>query len=300
MQPVRRFDVQGVLWRRFSRWASGNVPVWLERTIILGWTCPFFFFWAPGRRAVMENLRVIAPAIYPRRLFRTFRLFLNFALTFTDTVEYTENGFTMDWEIEGGEHFDSLLRLDTGAIILTAHMGNYDLGSYLFGKVNRPITIVRAPEPDPETEEFSRKHREKAAGEKLNVNYSGESGSGMAIALVEAIHRGEIVAIQGDRIIPGVTSIGARLFDHTVPLPAGPFALAMATGVPIYPLFVVRRAHRTYRVIVGEPLLVRRTGGDRNADLQRSVDTWCETLERVIRRYWHQWFTFTRYFPESR
>lgn len=273
-----------------------NVPVWLEPIVIAFWSL-FFLLWGPGRRGVMRNLTAIKPRSWAIANFlRTYRVFWNFAWTITDNVRFKETRTTPDWEFDGLEHFEQLQSRDGGAIMLTAHMGSYDLGAQLFAETSsRPMTMVRAPEIDPQTREFEEAQHERL-GDGLKIDFSTRA-TDLALDLLDAVRRGEIVAIQGDRVTPGIASIPATLFGKPLQIPAGPFALAMAARVPIFPLFVVRVGRRHYRLVTREPIEVVRTR-DRAESFERAVAQWMEQLEAVIASHWYQWFTFEPYFDE--
>jgi lauroyl/myristoyl acyltransferase len=293
---VRRFAIRGVFWRQLLSLAVINTPWFVEQIVLLGWTAFFYLVWPPGRRAVADNLGAVLPgSSRAMNYVRVFRVFWNFACTMTDTMHFNERRMDVDWEFEGNEHLQRLVDDHAGAIIITAHMGNYDLGSYLFAeRMKRRITIVRVPEPDPDVEEFAVAKREEVAGDSFRVNYNTGPGL-LALDLVEALRNGEVVAIQGDRVLPGVAGTPTTLFGRSTAIPTGPFALSMATGATVYPLFIVRRGWRRYRVITGEPFVCLRTGRDREMDIRASVETWKTLLERVVRAHWYQWFTFERF-----
>lgn len=295
-----RLVIRGVFWRQYQYWAVDNVPHFLEPLTIWVYTTFFYLVWPPGRRAVTRNLGVILPGSSRLvNLARTWRVFLNFAWTMTDSARFARHRPQLDWEFEGAEWFRQLAATEGGAILLTAHMGNYDLGSYLFAeKAERPITIVRAPEADDASEEFAARSREQAGRGGFRVHYSASS-SMLALDLVHALQGGEIVAIQGDRVIPGVAGHPTTLFGRRTAIPSGPFALAMATGAPVFPLFIAREGRRRYAVIASRPIECRRSGRDRQADLERCIGEWKDVLEEVIRRYWYQWFTFGVFFEEE-
>lgn len=290
---VRRFAIRGVFWRQFLSFAVINVPWFVEQIILLGWTAFFYLVWPPGRRAVAHNLSAVLPGSWlATNYLRVFRVFWNFACTMTDTMHFNERRVAMDWEFEGSDNFQRLVDDHAGAIIITAHMGNYDLGSYLFAeRMERRITIVRVPERDPDVEEFAVAKREAVADDSFRVRYNTGPGA-LALDLLESIRNGEIVAIQGDRVLRGVAGTPTTLFGKSTALPTGPFALAMATGATVYPLFIVRRGWRRYRVITGEPFVCSRTGRDREKDIRAAVENWKSLLERIVREHWYQWFTF--------
>jgi predicted LPLAT superfamily acyltransferase len=286
---LRRFRPHGVFWRQFLRWAVLNVPYWCEAVILGFWTM-LFLLWGPGRRGVMANLAAILPGSSRlANFFRVYRVMWNFAWTIDDNVRFRELHVVPDWEFAGREHFEQLRNEPGGAIILTAHMGSYDLGAHLFAQLSdRPIVMVRAPEIDPQTREYEQAHQ--ATPETLKIDFSTRA-SELALDLLHALQRGEIIAIQGDRVTPGISVLPAALFGRKTHIPAGPFALSMAARVPIYPLFIIRLGRRSYRLVVGPPFRVERTR-DRAAGFEQAMAQWTRELESVLSSAWFQWYTF--------
>lgn len=274
------------------------MPLWAEPIVIGTWSM-IFLMWGPGRRGVMRNLTAIFPgSSWIVRFWRTYRVFWNFAWSMADNVRFKETRVAPDWDFVGNEYFEQLEAHQGGAIILTAHMGNYDLGAHLFSEIShRKIVMVRAPETDPQTRRHEEElHRRTTAGTNLAVDFSTRA-SDLAFDLLSAVQRGELVAIQGDRVTPGISTLNATLFGKATELPAGPFALAMAARVPIYPLFIVRLGRRRYRLVTGKPIEVVR-GRDRAQAFDRAMSEWTHELERVIRGAWFQWFTFAPFSRE--
>jgi lauroyl/myristoyl acyltransferase len=62
---------------------------------------------------------------------RTFRTFYNFAWTLTDAAIFRLLRAPFTYELEGEDFLNELAAAES-AIILTAHMGNYELGAGLF------------------------------------------------------------------------------------------------------------------------------------------------------------------------
>lgn len=300
MRWWRRFLARGVFWRQFLRWAVLNVPAWIEPAILALWAGFFVLLWNSGRRSVMQNLKAIKRGSWaPMNLLRAYRVFYNFAWTIDDNVRFQETGTIPDWEFIGIEHFESLQAHAGGAIILTAHMGSYDLGAHLFAETSsRRIVMVRAPETDPQTRAYEEGRIAESDREALRIDFNTKAAD-LAFDLLDAVRSGELVAIQGDRVTPGIATLPATLFGTPTRMPAGPFALAMAARVPIYPLFVIRRGRRRYRLVTCSPITVERRGRDRDADLQRALDAWIGELEQVIAGGWYQWFHFEPIAPAA-
>jgi predicted LPLAT superfamily acyltransferase len=294
----RRFRARGVFWRQLLRFAVMNTPIWTEPLIHGTWALLFLIF-GPVRRGVMLNLRAIIPHSSPVMNFlRAWRVLWNYSWTIADASRYRYLRTLPDWEFVGLDNFEELCARPGGAIILTAHMGSYDLGAELFAETtNRRMVMVRAPEVEPATREYEESARRDAPVAGLKVDFS-TNASELAFDLLVCVQNGDIVAIQGDRVTPGIATHAGTLFGRRTEFPAGPFALAMAARVPIYPLFILRMARRRYRLLTCPPIEVRRTGRHRDEDLKNAIDAWSAQLESVIRAGWFQWFAFEPFSPE--
>jgi predicted LPLAT superfamily acyltransferase len=289
----RRFSVRGVVWRQLLRFGILHVPPWIEPIVMAFWSA-FFLLWGPGRRGVMRNLKVIKPgSLAVANFFRCYRVFWNYAWTIADNVRFKELRTIPDWEFAGWNHFQAM-QSGNGAILLTAHMGSYDLGAHLFSETStRRIVMVRAPEEDPQTRAFEEDHG--AEGVRIEFNTRATE---LALDLLESVRDGAIVAIQGDRVTGTISALPATFFGKTARVPAGPFALAMTARVPVYPVFVVRIGRRRYRLVTCRPIEITRSR-NRDDDFARAVAQWMAELEQVVRGCWYQWFTFEPYWPEE-
>jgi phosphatidylinositol dimannoside acyltransferase len=290
-----RFAVKGVFWRHYLDWAVVNLPFFFYPVPLVFFTVFFFFFAAPARRSIVANLAVVLPgSSRPMNYLRAFRTLYNFAWTISEAAIQRIIREEFAYEIVGAKWLEEL-GAAPGAIVLTAHMGSYDLGAALFAeKFQREIRIVRAPEPDPQSAEHLSATLEKAGETGVKVAYN-TAGAMLSFDLLKALRDGEIVSIQGDRADDRVAQVKARLFGHEVLLPNGPFVLGLIAQVPIYPLFIARVGCRSYQVIVGEPILLANTGR-REEDVARGLNQWCEVLQEIVATRWDQWFAFTPIF----
>lgn len=289
---LRRFAVRGVFWRQYLDWATVNMPFYTYPVLHCFMTFFFFFFAAQARRIVFSNLAIIFPgSSRARNWLRVFRTFYNYAWTISEAAIYKLNKEEFSYEIVGAKWLDQLGAAE-GAIVLTAHMGNYDLGAALFAeKFNREIRLVRAPEPDEQTAQHLSASLEKSGEGSVKVDYN-TAGALLSFDLLNALRAGEIVSIQGDRVEERLAAIPARLFGRQVRLPSGPFVLAQVAHVPIYPLVIARSGYRSYQIIVREPIAVLRSKQDREDDIAQAVEKWSQVLEPLIAERWDQWFAF--------
>jgi lauroyl/myristoyl acyltransferase len=287
-----RFAVRGVFWRQYLDWATINMPFYTYPVLHFFMTLFFFFFAAPARRIVLAHLTIVLPgSSRAMNYLRVFRTFHNYSWTISEAAIHKLNKEEFAYEIIGAPWLDQLGAAQ-GAIVLTAHMGNYDLGAALFAeKFNRAIRLVRAPEPDQQTAEHVSASLEKSGEGAVKVDYN-TAGALLSFDLLNALRLGEIVSLQGDLVAGEVAEVRAHLFGQDVRLPNGPFVLAQVSRAPIYPLFIARSGYRSYQIIVREPIAVLRTGRDRDEDIAPAVGKWCRGLEQLLAERWDQWFAF--------
>jgi lauroyl/myristoyl acyltransferase len=292
---LNRFAVRGVFWRHYLDWAVVNLPFYFYPVPLIFFTIFFFFFAAPARRAIAANLAVVLPgSSRAMNYLRAFRTLYNFAWTISEAAIARILKLDFSYEIIGAEWLEQL-GTAPGAIVLTAHMGSYDLGAALFAeKFHRELRVVRTPEPDRRSAEHLSASLEKAGPGGVKVDYN-TAGALLSFDLLKALRDGDIVSIQGDRVEGPVAQVTAQLFGRDAPLPNGPFVLGLVAKVPIYPLFIARTGCRSYQIVVREPIRLETTGA-REEDIARGVRLWCALLQEMIADHWDQWFAFTPIF----
>jgi lauroyl/myristoyl acyltransferase len=288
-----RFAVESVFWRRVIDWSVNHVPSIFHRPLI--WIAGFLFLFiaAPARKALLQNLRLIRLRSWGIiKYFRALRVFVNFGLSLTDSAAYRLTKARVRYELQGGRFLEQLAS-GKGAIVLTAHMGNYDLGAALFAeRFHRKMKIVRAPEPDALSAQHVDLALQESTAGAVRVGYSSD-GPSLAFDLLNDLRGGEIICIQGDRVVGDVGRAPVKFFDREVFLPNGPFVLSLVSGMPIYPLFIVRTGFRKYKIIGREPIVCSRETGSRDEIIAAAMQRWAQVLEEIVTCYWPQWFAFT-------
>jgi lauroyl/myristoyl acyltransferase len=182
--------------------------------------------------------------------------------------------------LEGREHLQAALEPGRGLILVTGHIGNWELGGVFFGHRGVKVNVVTLPDASRQIDAIRDRYRGQYAIRTIVLD-----GSPFAsLEMMTALKRGEMVAMLVDRWA-GAEGVPATFLGATHHLPRGPFALSRTTGAPILPAFVVRDGP-SYRGIVEAPFVVE------HDDFGPYAARLCRTLERVIRRYPEQWYYF--------
>jgi lauroyl/myristoyl acyltransferase len=293
------FHVTGVFWFRLHQLGITILPAWA-----LGGLVDLFstFFWIALRKiraAVASNLEaVLGPCGWWERQRRIHHTFHTFAWCLSERYERLSTDRVFTIEAEGVEAWRELVGKPGGFILVTAHLGAWEVGSMLpASRDGRRVHVVREPETDPRAQRFIEGLIRRGGGELYTTHFADDPQLG--VGLLDALRRGEIVALQGDRPRSGGRTVEASLFGRSFGLPVGPAALARAAGVPIVPVFVLREGRLRYRCLLRPALHVAQSG-DRQRDLQEALAGFAADLEAVIRREPHQWFCFRRLWEADR
>ena len=285
--------VTGIFWYRLHYFAATRLPQWAMSLVEDTFTVFFWLTLGRIRRAVASNLEpVLGPAGPWTRGRRAFRTFLAFARCLTERYQRMGKAGGTTFIPEGVANWDQALAGGRGAVLVTAHIGPWESSTYTGANHERRVVhVVRDEEIDPKAQAFISKMfgRDDAA---VVTHYAGDDMR-LAIELSEALRRGELVALQGDRPRAGGKTVAAQIFGRPMPLPVGPAALARVSGVPLVPLFSFREGLHKGRLVIRPPITVARTA-DRDGDIGTATRQVAAEIEWAIRERPHQWFCFRK------
>jgi predicted LPLAT superfamily acyltransferase len=223
---------------------------------------------------------------YMTRLFDCYRHFLSFALAWFDrTYAFLHADARLPIESIGVERLECALAGGRGAILLTAHVGNFELGAWALRRLGRSVHVVMF---DSEAEAVAG-YREQLRGSYrpkiIAINRSPLS----ALAVLKALKKNEIVCMQGDRSY-GSSLTRLPFLGRAALFPSGPYAVAALAGAPVLPVFCRRLGGRSYQFRVHPAL------SDRPEAAQRE---YVQLLEREALQRPYDWFNLYDFWEQS-
>jgi lauroyl/myristoyl acyltransferase len=236
-----------------------------------------------------RNLRANLRSAFPRWSEREVeehskRIFRNFARNLVDYGRFhTMTDEALDLLFPSIQHLHFLEESSAkgrGIILVTGHIGNWELGALFFGRHGFKINVVTIPEGSERIDSIRGAYRTRQNLRTIVVDGSPFS----SLEIAAALRRGEIVAMLVDRW-EGTDGVPAKFFGADRRFPRGPFVLSRATGAPIIPAFIVRDGN-IYHGVVDPPFFMEEPEDEPGA---RRVS---ESLERMIRTYPDQWYNF--------
>lgn len=197
----------------------------------------------------------------------------------------------MDLDPAFVQHLDGLGREPGGTIVMTAHLGSFDMIGQAMAVKGYPLTILTGRTTYRVIFDAVSFLRGNKGCRIVEPSPSGVRG------IYRSLRRGEVVGIVCDRDfffngIP-VTFFGAR-----TTLPPGPVRIARDTGAMLLPTFARRNGER-HEIRVQAPFKVPRTN-DVEADVAAGMAFLVAALEREIRAETDQWSIFQRVWPDDK
>lgn len=291
------FHVTGVFWYRFHGWIIRSIPAPFLGVVSVIFALFFFVCLRKIRAAIASNLEaVLGPCGWWERQRRIYRTIWAFGWCLNERHERLTTDRSFHIETEAIEIWNEVARPGQGLVLVTAHLGNYEVGSMLPAQLQgHHVHLVREPEADARAQAFLQEVLAGFTQSRYTMHFQRDDPL-QGMELLDALRCGEIVAVQGDRPRTGAWSIDATLFGRPFSLPPGPAALARIADAPLLPVFVFREGRRLYRVVFRPPIRAPRTD-DRAADLAATMRQVAAEVEWAIRRSPHQWFCFRRLWP---
>jgi lauroyl/myristoyl acyltransferase len=256
---------------------------------LLGETLAAAFFLLSGtrRRVIAANLGT-ALGRKQATFGRTgYSVMLNFGKNVVDTFRLAHLGRSRlldEVDITGTERLDRALASGRGVILVTAHLGSWEIGGAALAAMGYSMTTVAGVQFSPVLSPFIKKIKQDLGIDVVS------STTGLK-RIMKALAHGDVVAlhIDGDQFAGGIE---VPVFGRAAVLPAGPAVLALRTGAAVLPAFAIRTARRRVAIVIEDEIPVE-------GDEEKITSMMVEVVERYIRRYPDQWCMF-RPFWETR
>jgi KDO2-lipid IV(A) lauroyltransferase len=185
--------------------------------------------------------------------------------------------------IEGLEEALKLLEKKKGVLLLIGHFGNWELMGLMSKVIGNPIMVIAKPLKNNRwVDQFITKIRNAGGLEVISSIKAGRK-------VIQALSQNRVVGILIDQRAKRSEGIWADFFGRKAPTTPSLAVLAMKTGAPVLPVFMIRNGFQKHRLIIKEPLKLIRTG-DIKKDVEANTQLFNDSLESMIRQHPDQWF----------
>lgn len=281
----------------FGEWVLDSMPLFIGYGLTRGVT-EVAYHCSPDQRAgieanVRQALRAIEPSLSEgerEKKLRSlvYRIFHNRGVWFADLsllAGRRQVSGLFSFERSGNwKALERQLATGKGAIVASAHLGNWHGGGFAMALSGVPVRVV-----------MYRNHagdimdRKVARRAKVQQTYIDSDPMAM-MEIMKALNHGEVLAMLVDKPWDS-RSMSVPFFGKPSAFPVGPVRLARLAGVPIFPAFCVWNRPRQYEAILCDPVMV--SGHDGEEAEREALTALAKVIERQVAANLPVWFNFT-------
>ena len=223
-----------------------------------------------------------------RQWFDVYLLFVNQGKSLIDRYAVAAGYSDIAIEIRGYEQLERLTEQNIGFILLTAHVGNWQVAMTALSRFKKTVYLMMRPEDNSAVKKTLNIDHE---GENVKIISTDDSLNGV-IEAMKAVKKGNLVSIMGDRTY-GYSAAEASFLGGDVRFPYGAFSLASAVQCPVVVLLSAKIGVKKYIVdvshIIPAPAGVR---GKKDEEIKAALQEFATVLEEYVTTYPYQWFAF--------
>ena len=195
-------------------------------------------------------------------------------------------GRKFDIEIENGDSFRKLAEQDAGFVLLSAHIGNYEIAGYTLAcKSKRINALVFAGE-----KASVMRNRNKMFDDTNTNMIAIQPDMSHLFEIGQALAGGEIVSMPADRISGSPKHVEHDFLGAKARFPLGPFSVATMRGLDVLAVNVMKASPKGYKIYV-TPLHYDKTA-KRQEQIEQLSAAYVAELEKRVRQYPTQWYNF--------
>lgn len=215
---------------------------------------------------------------------KVYKSYFVFGQTIIDKVTISsgiKNKFT--FEHDGGEAILQLLKEKKGGILISAHVGNFEIADYFFNEMENSsfINLVTTDREHKAIKEYL-----ESISLKNNLKYIivNEDLSHI-FEINNALSNNELVCFTGDRYFEGNKVLTERFLGKEAKFPAGTFLLGSRLNVPVLFVYVMKETSKHYHLYTRKAKFKKR-------DAQDLLKSYTQSVEWILKKYPYQWFNY--------
>jgi len=183
--------------------------------------------------------------------------------------------------VEGMDRLEAAMARGKGALLLTGHLGNWELLAAAHRRSGYPLSIVVRPMDSSLLDRLVTRVRERSGAELVRKQRALRE-------VLDALQRQRMVAILLDQNATRREGVFVPFFGRPASTSKSLALLALRSGAPVLPVFIYREADGSHRVVI-EPEVPRPATGDRRQDIVVYTAAFTRCVEDAIRRWPEQW-----------
>lgn len=277
------------------RWLIGalrhtDVRLWYAFAAVC--VIPFCVIFSPATRYAFSYFRHRQHYGRVKSLWKSYVSLVLFSQVVIDRFALFA-GKRMKLHVENYDRFKDLAAKEPGFVMLSAHVGCYEMAGYELVSDRKPFNaLVFAGE-----KASVMRGREKLFKHSRIHMIPVKKDMSHLFEIDRALADGEIVSIPADRSLGSKKTVTVNLLGAPAQLPAGPFSVAAMRGLDVITVNVMKTSVTGYTAFVAA--LNYDKEAPRRQQIQQLADEYAQELDCVLKRYPEQWYNYFDFWNEQ-
>jgi Kdo2-lipid IVA lauroyltransferase/acyltransferase len=268
-----------------ANWIQTHIPREASRALGAGFGSLGYYLCKQRRRAILRNLEAITPDKGRlRALAKTnFENFLRMLHDFCDCAFGGNPRVCALMSERGGfEYLETGRRNGKGTLLITGHLGAWELGGMVLASDGFPVNVVTLEEPTAELNVWRKKYRDRFGIKTITIG----SDKFAFVEIIQALRRNELVAMLVDR--PYMSSgVEVKFFGRPTLFSAAAVRIWQHTQASIIPAFVLQLERGQYGCYAYPPIEM-----SAESSVEENSQRIADVFQTIVREYPEQWFNF--------
>ena len=240
----------------------------------------YLFFSKRANKALIQFFSKIRLS-RPSSIINRYKAFDNFGQSLIDKMAtYMGTGKKLTFDFDNEKKLHELAAAGKGAILLGAHLGNWEIAGQLLHRIDTTIHIVMLDNEHKRIKSLLEKH---ASGKTYSIIPISEDIT-FVIKIKEALDNGGFVCMHADRFMKGMRTLKTELLGQEATFPLGPFYMGSRLGAPVAFVYAMKDSKYHYQFSCSEDY--------RDEKPQELLEKYVDHLEEKAKKYPHQWYNF--------
>ncbi|WP_456313782.1 LpxL/LpxP family acyltransferase [Pseudomonas shirazensis] len=244
----------------------------------------YFLFLKKSNKAIFYYFKERLKYSHFKSKKMVFRSYYTFGQTIIDKISISagmRNKFT--YEFDGIEILKKLLAEKKGGVLISAHIGNFEIAEHFFGEIDLDFQINLVTT---DLEHSDIKNYLETVANKPTVKFIIiRDDLSHIFEINAALANNELVCFTGDRYFEGTKSLSEKILGEEANFPAGPFLIASRLKVPVVFVYVMKEQNLHYHLYAREAVVKYR-------DEKALLKSYIESVESMLQKYPLQWFNY--------
>jgi len=201
-----------------------------------------------------------------------------------------------NYVFEGENLLRESLEENKGLLLISAHMGNFEMAGHLLNRLNADVYVLML---DAEHEKIKNYLADVTKKSYKVIPLKDDMSHLYTIS--KAIDNKGIICMHGDRFIKGNKTMKFPFLKEDANFPAGPFYLAAGFEIPVSFVFAMKESKNLYHFYASKPRTYSKEmiTGSRKERIELILKDYVSLMEKMIIRYPLQWFNFYNFWAKN-